>query len=80
MKTTAATLLLFILGALVAAAAAWYASQWKSTSTPAEPATEGEHHHDPHGCCVTCGYTYCDAKQACVRPWAEPLGSPCHRA
>lgn len=29
---------------------------------------------DKHGCCVDCGYEWCEAKQACVRPWETPDG------
>src|SRR5271157_2762986 len=27
---------------------------------------------DVHGCKGSAGYTWCDAKQACIRPWEEP--------
>ncbi len=27
---------------------------------------------DIHGCKGSAGYTWCDAKQACIRPWEEP--------
>ena len=43
------------------------------------------HHHaaiggsdsDDHGCCKTCGFSWCEAKRKCVRPWEEPTSSPC---
>ena len=25
--------------------------------------------YDEYGCCVSCGYTYCDTLLECVRPW-----------
>lgn len=25
--------------------------------------------YDENGCCVSCGYTYCDTLLECVRPW-----------
>ena len=27
---------------------------------------------DIHGCKASAGYTWCDAKQTCIRPWEEP--------
>ena len=30
---------------------------------------------DEHGCCVDCGYEWCEAQQACVRPWEAPPGA-----
>lgn len=26
-------------------------------------------HKDDHNCCVSCGYSYCDTLDTCVRPW-----------
>eukprot|EP00397_Hematodinium_sp_SG-2012_P058213 GEMP01073443.1.p1 GENE.GEMP01073443.1~~GEMP01073443.1.p1 ORF type:complete len:111 (-),score=14.58 GEMP01073443.1:631-963(-) len=26
---------------------------------------------DVHGCCASCGYVYCEARQKCIRPWLE---------
>lgn len=34
-------------------------------------------HSDEKGCCKSCGYSWCEAKRSCVRPWEEPKGSPC---
>lgn len=25
--------------------------------------------YDSHGCCVSCGYTYCESLHICVRLW-----------
>ena len=25
--------------------------------------------YDVNGCCISCGYTYCDTLLECVRPW-----------
>ena len=25
--------------------------------------------YDDKGCCISCGYTYCDTLLECVRPW-----------
>ena len=32
---------------------------------------------DEHGCCKSCGFSWCEAKRKCVRPWEEPASSPC---
>ena len=32
---------------------------------------------DDHGCCASCGFSWCEAKSKCVRPWQEPKSSPC---
>ncbi len=25
--------------------------------------------YDSHGCCVSCGYTYCESLNECIRSW-----------
>ena len=25
--------------------------------------------NDENGCCISCGYTYCDTLLECIRPW-----------
>ena len=25
--------------------------------------------YDENGCCISCGYTWCEDLQECVRPW-----------
>jgi hypothetical protein len=25
--------------------------------------------YDVNGCCISCGYTYCDTLLECIRPW-----------
>jgi hypothetical protein len=25
--------------------------------------------YDDKGCCISCGYTYCDTLLECIRPW-----------
>ena len=25
--------------------------------------------YDENGCCISCGYTYCDTLLECIRPW-----------
>ena len=32
---------------------------------------------DDHGGCKSCGFSWCEAKRKCVRPWEEPASSPC---
>lgn len=27
------------------------------------------HPYDDNGCCISCGYTYCDTLLECIRPW-----------
>lgn len=27
---------------------------------------------DEHGCLIAAGYSWCEAKQECIRPWEEP--------
>jgi len=31
--------------------------------------------YDEYGCCISCGYTYCEALNRCVRAWEEYCSS-----
>lgn len=35
--------------------------------SPSNPSLGGS--SDVNGCCISCGYTYCDTLLECIRPW-----------
>lgn len=57
-----ALILLLVLGAYI-----WYANSQKEI--PSEPLIGGQ--EDAHGCLVAAGYSWCDARKACERPWEK---------
>jgi len=69
-------LVILVVGVGVFAGAGYYAWHFYSTS-PAEPETNNEPQtiggdKDSHGCLIGAGYSWCDAKQKCLRAWEEP--------
>jgi len=56
--------ILFI--AVIASGAAFYFSKTKKT----EKLIGGD--KDEHGCLIAAGYSWCEAKQKCLRIWEEP--------
>jgi hypothetical protein len=43
------------------------------TETPAAPVVGGD--KDAHGCIGSAGYSWCEAKQKCLREWEEPCAA-----
>jgi len=70
----------FILPIVIAAvvvallgAGGFYAYKYYSTPTPSaqnQPIVGGD--RDAHGCIGSAGYSWCEAKQKCLRTWEEP--------
>ncbi len=42
---------------------------YKEAVAPANPIVGGD--RDVHGCIGSAGYSWCDAKQSCIRPWEQ---------
>ncbi len=65
---SAITIILIIAGALLVIAAGVYLSQVYKNSD--EYLIGGQ--KDEHGCLIPAGYSWCEAKQKCLRVWEEP--------
>lgn len=59
-------LLLVLLAVAIVMIAAWYVV--RGVVANPEPTLIGGQ-KDAHGCLAAAGYSWCEAKQACVRPW-----------
>lgn len=82
MKSRLAVLAIFILG-LATVSIIFYLSKRTDTlpepvSSPLKPAETDEPivggDRDEHGCILSAGYSWCEEKQKCYRPWEEDCG------